>query len=259
MTYLTLACWLVLILVAGLGLYRYWTRRIGGAVVDWLMLPATLVGEIAYSAGRLMTGRPAFGGLISPQDVKEDACRFAITGKNGFPIAMLCSCLTFILCSLALASAIKWLGQPVVKSLILSQGLPALTTLPKELPTSWDALWNFFVYQFHLLQRFCKMLTRQDFLQWRTGVFVYLSAVFAVRLGPVRHNWRATIVVGILLIALLAALTVIPAVGNFADSTLWYVLTYVWGMLLFLLALTLILVALAAAIRLFLPAPMRAE
>lgn len=260
MKFLTLAFWLILILVTGLGLYRYWTRRLGGAAVDWLMLPATLVGEVAYSAGRLMTGRPAFGGLISPRDVREDACRFAISGKNGFYVSMLSSFLTFILCSLSLASAIKWLGQPTVQSLVLTQGLPALTLLPKELPLQWGSFWDFLVYQIDLLRRFCEMLSRQDFLKWQTGAFLYLSGIFSVRLGPVRHDWRATIVVGVILAALSsAAATMIPAMGDFVDTTLWYAITYVWGMLLFLLALTMVLTGVAALAYPFLPARMRAE
>ncbi|MBN1553592.1 MAG: hypothetical protein JXA11_02520 [Phycisphaerae bacterium] len=260
MIYGTLGMWLILILVAGIGVYRYWTRRLGGAVVDWLMLPATLVSEAAYSAGRLMTGRPAFGGLISPQDVKEDACRFAISGKHGFFVSMLSSFLALVMGCLALAATTKWLGRGMVHSLILPNGLLDLTSLPKEPPLQWDAFWDFLVYQIVLLRRFCEMIGKQDWLNWRVGLFVYLSAIFSVRLGPVRHDWRATLIVAVILMALLAAVAAaVPAVGEFVEGTLWYVLTYVWALLLGLLALTLILTGVAALLYPFLPAHIRAK
>lgn len=260
MTYVTLGFWLVLILVTGLSLYRYWTRRLGGAVVDWLMLPATLVSEAAYSAGRMVTGRPAFGGLISPQDVKSDACRFAISGKHGFLVSMFSSFLAFVLCGLALAATIKWLGRNVVQSLILTYGLLDLTSLPKELPVQWDSFWDFLIYQIDLLRRFCEMISRQDFLHGRVPVFLYLSGIFSVRLGPVRHDWRATLVVGVILVGLTSATAAtVPAVDNFVASKLWFALTYVWGLLLFLLALTLILTGIAALVHPFLSARYRAE
>ncbi|MBN1943557.1 MAG: hypothetical protein JW849_09725 [Phycisphaerae bacterium] len=260
MIFVTLGIWLLLILVAGLGLYRYWTRRLGGAVVDWLMLPATLVSETAYSAGRLMTGRPAFGGLISPQDVNTDACRFAISGKHGFFVSMLSSFLTLVLCGLALAATAKWIGRDMIQSLVLGGGLLEPAWLPKNPPLQWDAFWDVLAYQIRLLRGFLETLGRQNWLDWRVWLFVYLSAGLSVRLGPVRHDWRATLVVGAILVGLLAAAAAIfPAVRDFVDGTLWCVLTYVWALLLGLMAATLIVTGLAAVVYPFLPASMRAK
>ena len=58
MIYGALTLWLFLILLTGAGLYRCWTKRLGGAVVDWLILPATLIAETLYAAGRLLTESP---------------------------------------------------------------------------------------------------------------------------------------------------------------------------------------------------------
>ncbi|HPS53609.1 MAG TPA: hypothetical protein PLK08_08650, partial [Phycisphaerae bacterium] len=81
--------WCFCIYFTGRGLYRMWSSVIGGAVTDWLMLPATLLSELLYSGGRLMTGRPVYAGIIAPQNVTADPCRVAISGKNGFWVEML--------------------------------------------------------------------------------------------------------------------------------------------------------------------------
>lgn len=259
MLYLSLGFRLLLILAAGVGLYRYWTRRLGGATVDWLMLPAALVAEAAYSAGRLMTGRPAYGGLLSPQDASADACRFAISGKNGFFVSMLSSFLTMALCGLVLAAATKWIGRDVVRALTMSHLAEGASSLP-TMPWGWKAFWEFLSAQVNLLRRFLEMLAERNWLDWRVGLYVYLSAIFSVRMGAVRHDWRATFASAMLLAALTAvAGTIFPPVHSFAEGELQYLLTYIWATLLGLLAATLVLTGLAVLVQPFLPARWRTK
>jgi len=260
MLYATLAFWLLLSLLTGLGLYRFWTRQMGGAVVDWLLLPATLVSELAYSLGRMLTGRPAYGGIISPQNVDNDACRVAISGKHGFWVSMLATFLTMVSCGLLLGLTIRWLGESFLSAFVLQYGLLEVTSLPMSLPTTWDAFWELLLDQIELLRRFCETLLRQDWLNWRAGLFVYLSGVFAVRLGPVRHDRRATLLVAAVLVALLAgAGAMVPAVDAFVRERVWHVLTYVWAMLLSLLVITLLLTGGVVLARQFSPSKAEKE
>jgi hypothetical protein len=154
---------------------------------------------------------------------------------------------------LALALVSRWIGGGVIRSLILSGGLFDATSLPTSLPAGWDDVWDFWMYQSRLLRRLCETWAQQDWLDWRIPLFAYLSAVFAVRLAPVRHDWRAALVVAGGLVALLAGgCELFDPAREFLEGTLWSVLTYVWATMLLLLAVSLLMAGLAGLARLLL-------
>lgn len=261
MIYGTFAVWMLLILLTGVGLYRLWGRRVGGAVVDWLLLLATLTGELAYSLGRLITGRPAYGGLISPRDVANDPCRYAISGKGGFLVALLSSLLTLAVTVVLVGLLTHWLGRDVVQSVVTCEIIARLdaTCLPKELPTTWDGLWDVIEYQIVLVRRLVKGLAALDWTHWQVPVYVYLSAIFAVRLGPVRHDQRAMLVTAGALLGILALIgTAYPQMSDHLEG-LWYLLTYLWSLLLTLLMATLAIFALVSLVNLLRQKPPRAS
>lgn len=255
MLYVAFALWLLLVLLTGTGLYRLWAKCLGGATTDWLMLPATLLGESAYSAGRILTGRPAYGGLISPQDASADPCRNPLTGKHGLLVAMLASTLTLLAGVSAVLLLTRYLGGEVVRSLVLAEGLHSLSELPRELPADWSDFWALLAGQVDLLRRLLESFTDVNWSDWRVPLYVLLSAMLAVRLGPVRHDVRGTLAVWAVLAGLTAGLSAtFPAVRDALAGDFWYVLTYLWAMLLLLLAGTLLGLAVRSAVRLVAPA-----
>ncbi len=250
MIYAAMGMWVFLILLTGMGVYRVWTKHLGGAVADWLLFPATVMSELAYSAGRLMTGRPAYGGIISPRNPSNDACRTAISGKGGFLVAMLSSFLVLVVCGAALGLLGKWMGEGTIRAFVSSGGVFESDFLPRVIPTDWDAFWGTVMYQVELLRRFCEGWVRLDWGNWPVPVFVYLSICLSVRLGPVRHDWRATLVVAAVLLALLAAAAaVIEPLRDVVNGELWWLLTYSWGLLLFLLVVTLVVLGIVYLVR----------
>ncbi len=56
MIYATFSVWLVLTLFAGMGVYRLWTRLVKPTYVHWALLPGTIVSEMAFIFGCLITG-----------------------------------------------------------------------------------------------------------------------------------------------------------------------------------------------------------
>jgi hypothetical protein len=260
MLFAALGVYLVLIVLTAVGLYRLWVRHLGGAVVDWLLLPATFVSEGAYSLGRVITGRPAYGGLISPQNASSDPCRNAISGRFGLLVSMLASLLTMLACGICLLLAVHFLGGDIVRDMVTVHLLSCLdlTAIPQEVPTNWADLWEQLQYQVIIIQRITTCWMDQDWLIWQTPVFVYLAGAFSVRLAAVRHDARATLLVAIVLALLAGGLgAMIPAVEDAIAGDLWYVLTYVWGNLLFLLAITLAVGGLMKLARLLLPGTFR--
>ncbi|MCK5114178.1 MAG: hypothetical protein KAR11_05385, partial [Phycisphaerae bacterium] len=177
MIYAAFGMWLFFILVTATGLYRFWTKCFGGAAVDWVLLPGTLAGELAYNTGRLMTGRPAFAGIISPKDIREDPCRYAISGKNGFPIELFCTVLTMLACGAGLVVSVHYLGENVIPKVIYELGDLELTAVSKEIPHSWDGAWVLLVDQIKLLRRMCELWGTLDWGDWCVPGFLYFSAV----------------------------------------------------------------------------------
>jgi hypothetical protein len=260
MVYLTLIVWLWIIALSGIGLYRYWTAMLGGAVVDWCLLPASLLSEGAYSIGRVLTGRPAFGGIISPQNVNEDPCRVAITGKHGFWVALLSSSLAILISMAVLLISANRLGADIIRDMATANIISHfhLTALPKSLPTSWNELWTQLAVQVEYVERITTAWSKQDWLDWHVPVFVYLGVAFSVRLTPTRQDRRATLaaVGGFgLCLTLLAAL--IPPFHDKLTGDLWYLLTYVWATLLTGLLLTMIAVGLRGLVGILLNLPPR--
>ncbi|MCD4825029.1 MAG: hypothetical protein K8S55_10490 [Phycisphaerae bacterium] len=254
MIYLAFGMWFILILLTGMGLYRLWTKFLGGALVDWLMLPASMASEMAYSLGRLITGRPAYGGLISPKNAAADPCRNAISGKHGFLVSILASSLTMLVGMTAVLLLAKFLGDDVISSMVTNEWLTNLgfTSLPQEFPTSWDMLWDQVQYQLVLLRGITQAWADRDWLTWQVPVFVYGSAIFAVRLGPVRHDQRAMLAVAVIAVGLVAAAgSLFPPVADALTGDFWHILTYTWATLLFLLVITLMIMAVAGILKLF--------
>ena len=56
MIYAAFTLWLFLALFAGRGVYRLWTRLVPPAAVNWTLLPGTIISEMAYIFGCLVTG-----------------------------------------------------------------------------------------------------------------------------------------------------------------------------------------------------------
>ena len=246
MVHVTFAFWLFLILFAGAGIYRMLCGFGKSRWVDWALLPGTIVSEMAYIFGSLITGgevrrakligsgQGRGGGTAAGT---ETAPKLKVIGPVLAALAAIVACMAAIVVVHAL------LGEPVIKEFLTGEGpLPGTPQmLPKVLPTSWDALWETLGGQISLLRRMAETLGRAHWLDWRVPLFVYLSLCLSIRLAPVSRPMRPTL-------GAAAAVAVLIAVAGLISDTfknlvvdLWPLLTYVWSSLLFLLALTLLI------------------
>ncbi|HNX27408.1 MAG TPA: hypothetical protein PKK48_08385, partial [Phycisphaerae bacterium] len=116
------------------------------------------------------------------------------------------------------------------------------STLPKTFPDSWSDIWNQMQYLCRLVQRTGDVLAGQNYSSWEMPVFVYGSATLAVRLGPVRHDLRATLAVTAVLVAAVALAGAISQdFRKFIEVDFWFMLTYIFGLLLLMLFGTLVI------------------
>jgi len=244
MLYATFTLWLLLALLVGAGVYRLWAGLVKPAWIGWALLPGTLVSEMAYIFGCLITGGeirrakilPGGGGKGkggSDEPATEASPRLRLIG----PVAA--SMLSMAACAGAILAAHALLGEPVIG--LFGGGAGARGELPRALPTSSEAFWEQLAGQVWLLRRICRAWTDLDWLDWRVPVFVYLAACLSIRLAPVGKPVRPTIIAVVVWAALLALAAAVARRFRDCLDDLWPLLTYVWSSLLFFLAVTLLI------------------
>jgi hypothetical protein len=255
MIYLMLGIWFLLTLLTGMGLYRLWSAKASGRVVDWLLLPATLCSELFFLIGRIVTGRSANTGIISSKGNTDGSADDATRSSSGLLVDMLCSLLALAVCGTALAMSVHYFdGQSILDDIATTRffGHLSLTQLPRTMPTTSAAFWETMEYQIVVVRRTLYAWSQADWSTWKTPLLLYLMIAFSIRLGPVRHNPRASMLVAILLLGMTAAISAMSdSVNDAVGQEVWSILTGVWGMLMTLLALTLLAMAIATLIRLF--------
>lgn len=249
MAYVALVVWICLIIFAGMGVYSLLSRLIPPRWLNWLLLPGTIISEMAYIFGCLITGgevrskilpskgegkkAPGAGTAAPPTDAKH-------AGKFAGP--MVASMIAIVACGIAVLAANATLS---VKS--LTAGLPEL---PSQLPQSWNGFWDLLRYQITLLEATTETLRRLTWSNWRVSTFVYLTVCLAVRLAPARRPIRPTLAATVVIATLAAIVAAVSSRFAYVLSDIWPLVTYVWAMLLFLLAATLVLTAIVTLVRL---------
>jgi len=249
--YAAFTLWLLLVLFVGIGVYRLWTAILKPAWIHWALLPGTVVSEMAYIFGCLITGGEIRRAKLMPHSSGTQG------NTNGEPTTeasagvkylgpVVAALLSIVACAAAIVVVHSLLGDPVIRQFATAGGLTLTASLPETLPGDWEQLWQQIGGQVNLLQRMCETWAEVDWLNWRVPVFLYLSLCLGVRLAPVRRPLRP------ILAAVVAAAVIIAIIGliwpQFSGlmKDLWPLLTYLWALLLFLLVISLLLIGLLA-------------
>ena len=258
MIYLAFTFWLFMILFAGVGVYRLWTQMVRPLYVNWALLPGTFVSEMAYIFGCLVTGGEIRRVQLVPrrgegrrggdgEPVTEDTPRLKVVGPA---IASLCAVLGVLAGLICLYS---FLETPAIRAFVIQSGQWSPFSdkgLPRELPTSWSAFWQHLKHQLDLLRGMLESWGELPWSDWRVPVFVYLAACLSIRLAPVGRDLRWTLAAMVLVAALIALAGLVSKRfdGLIRDGDVWYFVTYIWTLLLFLLVMTLLVRGLIALI-----------
>lgn len=253
MIYAAFALWLFLILFAGIGVYRLWGRIVKPGWVNWALLPGTLVSEMAYIFGCLITGgeirrakligssgKGAAAGKDNAETPTEAAPRLKVIGPIVAALVAIVACAACILAVHAI------LGEPVMDRF---DAVAAPRALPRELPTSWDGFWGQVQSQVDLIRRAGETFAELDWLDWRVPVFVYLAICLSIRLAPVRRPMGPTLTAVVFIVVVIAVIGSLSVRFGRLVEQLWPLLTYVWANVIFLLTVTLILSGIVALVR----------
>jgi hypothetical protein len=247
MIYLSFIVWMLLIVVAGIGLYRLWAGRLRPAWVNWALLPGTVVSEMAYILGCMITGGEVRHARLIDTSGRGGEARTDATGGIKFLSPLVASLMALVACGAAILAAYRLLGEPVLVEFTLGVGgITSGGLLPKELPDSWPGLWSLLQDQLGLVRRTLETWAKVDWVSWRVPLFVYLSMCLSIRLAPVTRAVRPTLLATVALALIIALVGLIwPDFEGLMDKV-WPLLTYVWATLLVLLVLTLVTIGLVS-------------
>ena len=268
MIYAAFTFYLLLILFMGVGIYKLWTKLTRPGWVNWALLPGTVVSEMAYIFGCLITGGEIRRARLIPG--KQAGAGGKAGGKDSEPTTeaaprvkyvgpIVAALASIVACGTAIVAVRGLLGGQVINEFATGGGLLSAAALPRELPTGWEAIWHHISRQVALLRRMCETWGNVNWLDWSVPVFVYLSLCLSIRLAPVRQAIRASLAAAVAISVAAAATGFVWR--RFADvlSDIWPLLTYVWASLLLMLVLTLLLLGIVALVRILTQADKTAD
>ena len=252
MIYAAFALWVFLILFMAIGVHALWSRMVRPVWASWVLLPGTIVSEMAYIFGCLITGGEVRRAKIlpggtggrkadtDPEPTTEASPRLKVIGPT---VAAL---LAVFACAAGIMLAHTFLGEPVIGEFI--GGRPD-SELAKTVPISMPEFWEQVERQTWLLRRMTETWPDLNWLDWRVPVFVYLTICFSVRLAPGRRDLRFALLAVLVLAAVIALIGAISTRFGDLMQTIWPLVTYIWTILLFLLLASLLLRGLVALVR----------
>lgn len=253
MIYAAFTLWLLLLTFAGIGVYKLGCRLIGPPWLNRLLLPGTVVSEMAYIFGCLIMGGEIRQAKLFDFDAAGDGRpRTKATAKFKTIGPLVASLMAVVACGTAILIADRLLGGPVLKAFVAGGLLDGSTSLPQELPSTWPALWSQAHGQLTLIRRMCETVGELNWRQWQGPVFVYLAMCLSIRLTPTRRNLRATLGAVLVIAGAIALTGLVWRKFDGVMQDLWPLLTYIYATVLTVLVGLLIiqgLAALAAAIR----------
>lgn len=249
--YVWFTIWVFLSLMTAAGVYSLLTKLVKPAWVNWLLLPGTIVSEMAYIFGTLITGGEVRSKIMPSKDGDGGAPKTDATAKFKTAGPIIASALAIAAVGAAIVLVYSALDRPVIRDFTGGDGRSDFVTLSpldhpdKKMQASAtgvaNALWDQAHYQVTILRKMTFTLGELHWTKWQIPLFVYLTICLAVRLWPSKRPIRPTLGAVIFLVLAIALTGAIWT--RFSDllKDIWPLLTYVWATLLLTLVVALIL------------------
>ncbi len=233
-------------------------------VVTILLLPGTIVSELAYILGCLITGGEIRRARIMPDKGADGGQPTTESqSKLGFFSPLVASMFAIVACGAVILTLNHCVGagknvidhfSPHDRTgavVLKSKGLlpPYGEVESQEGGGAVNHFWDLVHAQVGLLQHFTDKLGGLNWKDWKVWLLIYLSLCLAVRLSVATRPIRPTLAAVVLIaggIALTGALW--PKFKDLMENV-WPVLSFIWGLLLLTLVLALLLAALVALLR----------
>jgi hypothetical protein len=237
MEYAAMTLWLLIAVFTALGVHRLWCSIVKPKIVNWILLPGTLVAQLGHILGLLVTG----GTVNSTSLVKDDESgepQTAPEPESRLPVlgAVIIALLPLVGC----AAAIFWVSRYF--------GIPILTAMDDRavhrlaLPTTVAAFFDTARGAISLVEQLVDAVWAGNYREWHTWLFLYLVICLTVRMAPFTGNLRGSIG-AILLTGLMTFL-----IGHMTHST-EAILGSVWPLVVFSVAVLLLLLMLSLMVK----------
>ena len=251
MIYATFAVWMILIISAGMGVQWLWRRLISPGWVSWALLPGTIVSEMSYIFGCLITGGEIRRARIMPdmqEKDKEPQAPTEAAPKLRLVGPIVASLICIAACGAGIIISNQFFGQEVISKFEASAPLgvqptneQTQATVQQALPGDWNSFWNQLEGQVRLIRRTLQAWGGLDWLQWHVPLFVYLVVCLAVRMAPAGRPFVPTLLAVVLIAGVIRIVGLMNTQFENIMQNLWPLLTYVWSTLLLLLVISLLL------------------
>ncbi len=234
MIYAAASVWLTIVVLLAWGVHGAWSGILKPKTVNGVLLPGTLVAQLGFIVGLLITG-----GTINNASLMKDDERGS-SGPEARPQPKIPVIGPVIVAVLPMAA----LGI-MLYLLVTRLGMPILEQMPKdqiatELPPALSAFWDQLRALITLAEGTLNALRTTDAVPWRLALFVYLMVCFTVRMAPLPGNIcghaGAIVVLGVVAWLTGTVTTGLPE----AILSLWPILSLVVGWLLLLLMISLL-------------------
>ncbi len=236
MLYATLTFWAFVIVFSAWGVHHVWSGLIKPRVVNAILLPGTLAAQLGYVLGLLVTGNAVRNATLMSDDEKGEP-RADAPDRQKLPVlgSIVVGLLPILACAGCLYAAVTSWGRDVFGG--LSGGAAIL--VPAELPRTLNGWWELLRILITQMQSMFNAVLESDLPNWRTALFLYLSACLTVRMAPFPGNRRGTLGAIALAGALIAVVASFAPVARESLLSSWYILSFAVLVLLCLLLLTL--------------------
>lgn len=245
MLYAALTFWLLVILFSAWAIHHLWCDLVKPRIVNAILLPGTLVAQLAHVLGLLITGNSVRNVSLMGDDERGDPTTDS-PEKNRLPIfgAIIVAWLPLLACGTALYFVGTTWGMQVLRNFVIS------TSLPTALPTTRAGVWDLLHGALDVSENMLNAILESPLADLRVIAFLYLSICLTVRMTPFADSRRGAIIAMFISGVIIAALGALnTAVGNSIERA-WPLLSFAVGMLLFLLLLTLLIAGVAGLIKL---------
>jgi len=236
MEYAALTFWLLVIVFAALGVHQIWSSLVRPKVVNSILLPGTLVAQLGYVLGLLITGGTVNNTSLikddesgEPQTDSDNQTRIPVVGT------IIIALLPMVGCAVAIYWAARYFGMDILAGMVTSGD--AQLALPTSLPLFFGAMRECV----DLVERFLQVLQSSNLTEWRTALFLYLVVCLTVRMAPLTGNIRGSLG-AIFIFGVLAFLVgqISTEAGDSLQSA-WPLVAFCVAVLLFLLLASLLI------------------
>ena len=234
MLYAAFVFWSIVAIFAARAVYGLLGRVMPPKVLNYALLPGTLVAQIGHHLALLVTGGTVNASRLANESTGEPEIQ--ADGKPRVPVLgpVLVAVVPIFLCGLALLFAADYLSA---RSMIRE-----VAALPQSLPRSLDGFWDRIRAVVNALDGAGTTWRHANWDFWRTWLFAYLTICLTIRMSPMSTDLRPALL-GVTMFGVIAWL-----VGMFTPQLELKLLQF-WPNLSFLVSnlLLILLTGLAAA------------